>query len=167
MATLAATMLGAVKAIGLPTILSGAGTAVSALGAVQAGKAQNAASKYQAAQLEAAGKAENAAAQRKAEEERRQARLMQSRARAVGAASGGGVDIDLFGDIEEEGEFRALSALWEGKEAAKGRRAQAAASRFEGQSARTAGFVRGGSKLLHGGSTIIERASRSMYEKYG
>lgn len=158
MATLAAAALTAIKGASFSTILSAAGSAVGAVGAIQSGNAQNAAAQYQAKQLEASGKAEQAAAQREAEEQRRQSRLMQSRARAVGAASGGGIDLELAGDIEAEGEYRALTALWEGNEAAKGRRAQAAASRFEGKSAKKAGYLKAGRTILGGGS--------SLYEKY-
>ena len=159
MATLMTAVVGAVKGMSLSTILSAGGTAVSAIGAIQQGKSQQASANYQAAQLEAAGKAEQAASQREAEEERRQKRLMQSRARAVGAASGGGIDLELAGDIEEEGEYRALTALWEGTEAAKGRRAQAAASRFEGRQARKAGFLRAGRTILGGGASLYEKYS--------
>ncbi len=159
MATLLTAAVTAVKGASLSTILSAGGAAVSGIGAIQSGNAQNAAAKYQAAQLEASGKAEQAAAQREAEEQRRQGRLMQSRARAVGAASGGGVDFELAGDIEEDGEYRALTALWEGEEAAKGRRAQASASRFEGKQAKKAGYLKASKTILGGGA--------SLFEKYG
>lgn len=160
MAGLIATASAAVKAASLSTILSVAGSAVGGLGAIQSGKAQQASSEYQAAQLEAAAKTERATAQREAKEERRQASLLQSRARAVGANSGGGIDFELAGDIEADGEYRALTALWEGEEAAKGREAQAAASRFEGRQAKRAG-------LLRAGGTILGGAGRSFLEKYG
>ncbi len=176
MATLALTAISAIKGAGLSTILSAGGAAISGIGAIQSGNAQNAAAQYQAAQLEAAGKAETAASQRKAEEDRRQTRMMQSRARAVGAASGGGIDLELAGDIEADGEYRALTALWEGAEAAKGRNAQAAASRFEGKAAKKAGYLKGASKAFSGaaslydslapGKTILSNG-RSLLEKYG
>lgn len=157
MATLALSALTAIKGAGLSTILSAAGSAVGAIGAIQGGKAQQASANYQAAQLEAAGKTERAIAQREAEEDRRQARLMQSRARAVGAASGGGIDLELAGDIAAEGEYRALTSLWEGEEAAKGRKAQAAAARFEGKQAKKAGYLTAGKTLLSGGSSLFEK----------
>lgn len=157
-ATLFASAIAGIKTASLSTILSAGGAAVSAVGAVQGGKAQQSALNFQAKQLEAAGLAESAAAQHRAEEDRRQTRLVQSRARAVGAASGGGIDIDLAGDIEADGEYRALTTLWEGDEAAKGRNTQAAASRFEGRAAKTSGLLRAGSTIA-GGAT-------SLYEKY-
>lgn len=161
MATLLLTAAkGLIAKVGIGGILSGAGAAVSGLGAIQAGKQQAAAAEFQARQLEASGKAEMAVAQREAQEQRRQKELVLSRARAVAAASGGGQDIPLLGAIEEEGELRALTALWEGDEAAKGRKAQAAASRFEGRQAKKAGYVRGG-------TTILSSIGQTFQEKFG
>lgn len=143
---------------GLGKVLAIGGTIISTAGAIQSGKTQNAAAQYQAQQLEAQGKTERAVSQREAQEERRQKELALSRARVVGAASGGGQDLALLGDIEEDGELRALSALWQGEEAAKGRKNQAAASRFEGRQAKSAGLVKGLGTLMEGGT--------SFYEKY-
>ena len=148
------------SAMSLGSILQIAGAGDGALGAINAGNAANASAEYQALQLEAAGKSENAAAQRQAEEDRRQKDFVLSRARAVGAASGGGQDINLMGAIEEEGELRALTSLWEGEEAAKGRKMQAEAARFEGQQMKTAGYVKGF-------STILSSAGQSFAEKFG
>ncbi|SFE20950.1 hypothetical protein SAMN04488523_105321 [Sulfitobacter brevis] len=176
MATLALTALTAIKGAGLSTILSAAGAGIGAVGAIQSGNAQNAAAQYQAAQLEASGKAERASSQREAEEQQRQTRLMHSRARAVGAASGGGIDLELAGDIEAEGEYSALTALWEGAEAAKGRNAQAAASRLEGKAAKKAGYLKGASKVFSGAASLYESLApsrtilsngQSLLEKYG
>lgn len=155
-----AALFAVIAKAGIGGILQGAGAAVSAIGAIKAGKAQQAASNYQAAQLDAAAKTEAASSQRAAQEDRRQKELMISRARAVGAASGGGQDVALLGDIEEDGELRALTTLWEGDEAAKGRRAQAAASRFEGRQMKRAGYVRGG-------TTILSSAGKSFAERFG
>ena len=144
---------------GLGNVLALGGTIVSTLGAIQSGKAQNAAAEYQAQQLDAQGKTERAVSQREAQEERRQKELAISRARVVGAASAGGQDLALLGDIEEDGELRALSALWQGEEAAKGRKNQAAATRFEGKQAKKAGLIKGLGTLMDGGA--------SFYENYG
>lgn len=135
------------------------GTLLSSAGAIQAGKQQETAANYQADQLEASGKAEYAAGQRKALEERRRSDLAISRAKAVGAASGGGQDLNLLGAIEEEGTYNTLVAEWEGTEAMKGRNAQGAAARVEGKNARKAGMIGAGSTLLQGAS--------SYYDKYG
>lgn len=145
---------------GLGQVLSIGGTILGAAGAIQSGNAQQAASVHQAAQLDAAAKTERASAQRAAEEERRQSRLAISRARAVGAASGGGQDIPLLGQIEEDGELRAQTAMWEGEEAAKGRKMQASAARFEGSQYKRAGTI-------GAGSTILGGMGRSFLDIYG
>ena len=176
MATLALTALTAIKGAGLSTILSAAGAGIGAVGAIQGGNAQDAAAQYQAIQLEASGKAERAASQREAEDRQRQARLAQSRAQAVGAASGGGIDFDLEGDLAAEGEYQSLTALWEGEEAAKGRKAQAGASRFEGKAAKGAGYLKGASKAFSGAASLYDSLAPSktilsngqgLLEKYG
>lgn len=157
MAQLFAPVLTALKSTTLAQTLAAGGSAVSALGAIQAGKSQAAAAEYQARQLEAQGKAERAAASLEAERESKQKKLVLSRARAVAAASGGGQDIELLGDIEEEGTYRTLLALWGGEERAKGRKAQAAAARFGGQAYKRAGFLDGARTILGGGASFLER----------
>lgn len=149
---------GLIAKLGAGGILSAGGTILSTAGAIQQGKAANAAAQYNAKQLEASGKAENAAAQRKAVEQTRQKELVLSRARTVAAASGGGQDIALMGQIEEEGTMRSLTALWEGEEAAKGRNAQAAGARFEGSQAKRAGAIKG--------LSILGEGVGSLYDKY-
>ena len=67
---------------------------------------------------------ERAVSQRRAAEERRQGRIAQSRTRALAAASGASVAspsvVGILGDIDTEAEYRALTGLFEGEEAAKG-----------------------------------------------
>ena len=157
---MAGLITGLIAKVGIGGILQGAGAAVSGIAAVKSGRTAQATANYQAAQLDASAKSEQAVAQRAAAEERRQKELTISRARAVGAASGGGQDIPLFGAIEEDGELRALTVLWEGDEAAKGRRAQAQAARFEGKQTKRAGLYRGA-------TTILASAGQSFQEKFG
>lgn len=135
------------------------GTVLSTIGTISAANNQNAAADFQARQLEIQGKTENALAQREAQERRRQSDLRISRAKAVAAASGGGQDYSLLGDLEEEGELNALNSLWEGQEAAKGRQVQAASARFSGAQAKKAGSINAFSTALDGGI--------SFYDKYG
>lgn len=159
MATLIGPAIAALKASGVATALAAGGTILSTVGAIQQGNAANRAAEFNAKQLEAAGKAEYAASTLEAAEENRQKELALSRARAVGAASGGGQDIALMGAIEEEGVMRGQNILWQGEEAMKGRKNQAAATRFEGRQARNAGYLKAGSTLMSGGA--------SFFEKYG
>lgn len=135
------------------------GTILSTVGAIQQGNAAQASANYQAQQLDAQAKTERAVAQRQANEERRQKELVISRARAVGAASGGGQDYDLLGDLEEEGEYRAATAMWEGEEAAKGRTNQANAARFEGKQAKKASRFKAAGTILGGATSFYDRFS--------
>lgn len=137
--------------------IGGLGTVLSVGGTILGGIAANKAAKAEAAQLEAQGKAEFAVAQRKSEAERRRKDLVISRARAVGAASGGGLDLNLIGDLEKEGEYNALVAEWEGKERQKGRNAQAAAARYEGKQGLFASFLKAGSTLLDNSPTLASK----------
>lgn len=135
-----------------------AGTALSAGGALMGGQAAKKAADFQAAQLDRNAIAVEASSQRAAIEERRKATLMQSRARAVAAAEGGTTtDIgvaDVLAKIEAEGEFNALSALFEGREKAAGVRTQAAGRRLEGKAAKTAGLLKGISTVMTGVGAI-------------
>lgn len=141
--------------IALP--LMAAGTLISASGTLAAGAAAERASQHQAVQLTQQATAERASAAAASAEERRKATLVQSRARALMAASGSDVDANILGDIEAEGEFRALSALWEGDERAAGARAQASATRFEGKSRRQASRIQAFGTLLSGGASLAEK----------
>ncbi len=155
MATL---LLGAIAKLGVGGMLQAGGTILGAAGAIQQGNAANAAAKYNAKQIEAAGRAEQASKSREAEERTRQKDLVLSRARTVAAASGGGQDIPLMGQIEEDGQLKALTAAWEGTEAMAGRNAQATATRFEGSQAKRAGAIKG--------LSVLGEGTASLYEKY-
>lgn len=141
----------------LASALQIGGTLVSTLGAFKQGKDQQAIAEYNAQMLERQGKAEQAAKIQEAKQARREKELMLSRARAVGAASGGGIDIDLMGDIEEEGVMNEKLLLWQGEERRKGRSGQAAATRFEGRAAKRASMFKAGSTLLDGGYTFLDQ----------
>lgn len=140
-----------------------ASTILSAGGQVAGGIAANNAAKYTAQQQEIAGSQGLAASQRTAFSETRRASLVGSRARAVAAASGAGATdptvVNIEGDIAGQGEYNALSALYEGQEAKRTGDANAALTRFEGKQAKTAAFIGAGSTLLKGGT--------SLYDKYG
>lgn len=131
-----------------------AGTAVSAVGAIQQGKAQQAAFNAEAAAQERRGKEEQAAAQREAIRRRTAAQQVLSRQQAVAAASGGGATdktvLDIMGGTAAEGKFQADTAIYEGDASAAGRRDSAAIARMQGQQARTAGFINAGSTILSG-----------------
>lgn len=142
---------------GLGKVLSLSGTILGGVGTVAGGAAANASAQYEAKQLEARATAERAAGQRDAMRERKQKELVISRAKAVGAASGGGVDLVGLGKIEEEGEYNALTAMWEGEERARGAEDQAAATRWSGKQAKRASFINAGATILDGGASFMEK----------
>ena len=141
-----------------------ASTVMSVAGGIQQGKAADAQGKAQqsmynqiALQQEAQGRQEQeranyiasqndtiagqerAASQRQAMEQQRQKRLVQSRGQAVAAASGGGAldpgVLDIMGDIEDQGNYNALVALYEGESSARNYENQANLSRWQGVNA--------------------------------
>lgn len=86
-----------------------------------------------------------AATTAKMEEERRLKEHMEGRALAVAAASGAGIDdptmVNLIGDLNAEGEYRILSALYVGQDEAEGLRQQSMNAFREGQYALQAGYM--------------------------
>jgi hypothetical protein len=140
----------------IPYIVAAAGTLLQ--GASQKGQA-----KSEALQLEQQAGQDRASSQRAAGEQRRSARYLQSRVQALAAASGAGASdptvVNLIGDIAGEGEFRALSALYEGESSARGMEYGARLARKTGKAAATASYLKAGSTLLGGAS--------SWYDKYG
>ena len=136
------------------------GTVLSVGGNISAGNAQDKAATFQASQLEQQAGQERAAAQRRAIEDRRQAQLAQSRLLALsGGSSTDATIVGLSADIAEEGEYRALSSLYEGEERARGDEMRAKALRYEGKQAKKASKIKAVSSLLSGGS--------SLFDKYG
>lgn len=115
---------------------------------------------------------EEGAAQRKASEIKRQNRLVQSKAAAINAANGGtSADknfSDLIMNMEGEGEYAALTSLFDGSNRANNLRNdavnlrnKATMTRFEGREARKAGNIGAFTSILGAGS----RAG-SFYAKY-
>ncbi|KPL29028.1 MAG: hypothetical protein AMJ72_00275 [Acidithiobacillales bacterium SM1_46] len=86
-----------------------------------------------------------AAATREAGEEERNRKRIHSRAIAVSAASGAGVDdpsiVALLGDLNAEGEYRVMSRLWAGQNDAEGLQFRAEAAEREGKTAIKIGVV--------------------------
>ena len=138
------------------------GTALSAAGSVLGGKATKKANYAEAAGLERMAGQTRASSQRESIEQRREADLAQSRALALAAAGGGGASdptvVDIISDLEGEGEYRALTALYNGEEQARGYEDEAKARRKAGKNAKTAGIISGVSTVLSGAS--------SLYGKY-
>lgn len=166
-------------------ILRGTSTAVSSIGSLVEGNAAARAAKRaakstkkagnaEAAQYQQQAGAERATAQRQAIEERRAARLAESRAIAVAAASGGGASdpsvTKIIGDLAADGEYNALSALYTGEESARGLESAAAGAQYEGRNVASAYRTRASGYRSAARNTAIGTALDGLstfYDKYG
>lgn len=149
-------------AVALPYI-SAAATGLQAYSAHEQGKQQAAQARQVAAARDAEANAAQAEAQREMLIEKRKARNLMSRARAVAAASGAGASDPtvntLLEDIEAQGEVNALNALLSGNSLARGLRSGAGTARREARAYSRAGTMRAASTALDGAT--------SWYAKYG
>ena len=86
-----------------------------------------------------------AATTREMAEEQRNKEYMHSRALAVAAFSGAGVDdpgmVKVLADLNAEGEYRIMSKLWRGQDEAEGLIYRAEVAKREGDAALVAGAV--------------------------
>ena len=138
------------------------GMGMDAISAYRGGKAAKNEAYSQAAEMEVNAGQEKAYAQRRAIEQRRQARLVQSRGLALAAAGGAADDpsvVRILGDIAGKGEYDAMLELFEGDVAARDLKSQAKATRAAGKEAYRAGRLGAASTSISGFS--------SMYDKYG
>ena len=143
---------------------------------------------YEAEQLNYQAGQTRATAQRAARDEIRKERILQSRAIALAADSGGAVSspdlVNLIGGIEGEGEYRALTALYEGGTAARGQELMAEARKREGADALKAagiaakGYITAGKAAISAGHTAmsstllgtagtVAKQGYSLYSAYG
>lgn len=161
--------------VGPAMAVAGAATSIiggnnAAASAKEAGARQKAASEFEAAQLEQNAGQAIASSQREAEEQRRQTRLVQSRALALSAASGGGVTdptvVNLIGDIAGEGAYRAGVALYQGADKARQMNMGASAKRYEGDLAVEAGNNKAKAYRMQGIAGAFGSAT-SLFGKYG
>lgn len=162
-------------------IIQAAGTALTIAGTIQQGRAARAAGEAEAiaagsratALRQQAGQ-ERAISQRGAIEERRRGEFVTSRAQALAAASGAGAldptIVGILGDLETETEFRALTALYEGEQAARGLEFGAEGELFAGEVARRAGraaqrrsFLKAGGQFLEGAVSLRYPARRGLH----
>lgn len=136
--------------------LGAIGSVVSGVGTIAAGVAQNNAAKFEAAQMEQKAKEEVAASQRDAIAKRREGEILNSRAQALAAASGGGAGTDaptivkLMGQTAGEADYNAQTAMYGGYSRAAGLRDSAKARRASGK-ASLLGSVIGGFGDMAGG----------------
>ena len=152
----------AVLSAALPYVAA-ASTVLTTAAAYQQSNAQKTQLEAVARAREEEANAEAAESQRAAIIERRKARNLMSRARAVSAASGAGASdptvVNQLADIETQGELNALNAMYSGNTAARGYRRGAAIARNEADATQTAGYLGAASTALDG--------ANSWYDKYG
>lgn len=139
------------------------GAGGEAYGALQAGAAADENGRFLRDQAFRLAKRQRGTAQRVAAEEVRRAALVEGRARAVAASSGGGVpDVQgILSGIQAEGRYRAMSALYEGE-------VQATGTEIEGIMARGAGraAMHGGRVAAAGAVTRGAAAALDLYSKW-
>lgn len=161
----------------LATALQVAGTLMSVKGGLDAAKAarvagqrQRAAKESEAALYTSRAQQEVAAAQQRGFEEKRKAKLVASRAIALAASGGGGASdptvMNLLADVEGEGAYRQAVRVYQGEEAARTLRYQAAGARYEGELAEEAGSAKARAYKTQAISSLLSGAG-SLYGKYG
>lgn len=151
---LLAGLFGGAGAAGASTVSTGTalgaiGSVVSGVGTIAAGAAQKQAADFEAKQMEMKAKEEVAASQRDAIAKRREGAILNSRAQALAAASGGGAGTDaptivkLMGQTAGEADYNAQTAMYGGYSRAAGLRDSAKGRRMSGN-ASLLGSVIGG-----------------------
>lgn len=162
-------ILPVIKVIG--TVLSVVSSLRSASIAEAQAKSYNQIAAFEAAQLEQQAQEEQAVAQRKAHENLRKSRLMQSRALAIAASSGGGAMdptvVKIIADLAGEGSYRAGMDLYEGESRARSLKMGAQARRLEGQAGLVSGRETASAYRFAAGSTLLTGVGQTLADKYG
>lgn len=134
--------------------MSAIGTAISAYGSLQQGKAAQQQANFEAAQMDANAKQVDAAGQRAALDRARETDVLLSRAQAAAGASGfGSVDPDvlnIIGGITEVGEKNKQAELYNSGSQSTAMRTQATATRYTGAQTRRASTISAASTILSG-----------------
>jgi hypothetical protein len=150
-----------------------ASTAVSAVGAIQQGKAAQASAKFNADMM--SRNAQIARQQAAAEEEkhRRLTYMRQGAARAAYGASGVSIEgspLDILEQSAAQEELDALNIRYRGEIGAQSSEGQAALSSMSGDAAMQAGYIGAGSSILLGaskaGGIYARSGSSSTTQKY-
>lgn len=137
-----------------------ASTALTVAGAVQQGQQAKVDAQVQARELREDANARQAEAQREAIVRRRQGAFAASRARAVAAASGAGVEGTpelLIDRIETQTDLNVLNALYEGDTTARGLRGGARKADREGRAAARAGLFKAAGSVIGGATSFYDK----------
>lgn len=144
----------------IPIGLALGGAALSAGSTILGANSEAKQLRSEADQLDEQAGKERATSQRASIEERRQAATVSSRALALAAASGAGASdpsvINNIADIEGEGEYRALTALYNGEETARGQEFDAANRRKEARNAKRAAMLKAAGTIISTGSSLAK-----------
>jgi hypothetical protein len=137
----------------IPYIMA-ASAAVSAIGAIQQGKAQKAAADYNAAISIQNAQIARADAAAMAQQQDRENYLRLGAIRAAQGKSGGvaneGSVLDVLGDTAAQGELEKQNILYQGEQRARGFTNTAALDTFSGKQAQRSSYMKAGSELLGG-----------------
>jgi hypothetical protein len=144
---------------GSGAMLSLGASALSGYGAIQSGKAENAASQYNATVNDMQARQSGEQAALKASEIARRSRQTQASGRASALANGfeqSGSVVDVLNQAARGDELDALTAIYDGSVQSTGLRNEAALNRSRGKSAKTAGYMSAASSLLSGASSVVK-----------
>lgn len=150
------------------TMSSASGSYRAGSAAAAAGEAQRNELQFEAAQLEQQAGQVEAAAQRTALERDRQTALVNSRALAIAASTGGASDptvINLIARNAAEGSYQHAVAIYNGAENARQLRMNASAKRYGGDVAQAGGKNMQAAYQMQGMGSILKGAS-SLYTRY-
>lgn len=147
----------------VPAALMAVSTIGGAASSIMSSQSQASALKASAASERIAGGQALASSQRDALTEQQKATLVGSSATAQLAAGGGGAadptSINILANIKGQGNYNALSALYEGQEKNRQYQTQANTDTTQASDALKAGWINAFGTILKGGT--------SMYDKYG
>lgn len=135
---------------GLPALLPYISAGMSLISTIGGSGSQEQIANIEAEQYERQALADTAQSVQDAKFERRRAEQLKSRVTALAGKSGtSGLDIDrAISDIDEQGEYNALAALYSGSTSAASKRYAASAAKARGKSSKSSGIMDMGSTIL-------------------
>lgn len=152
------------------TLLNAIGQSQQGASIVEQGKQQYQASQYQVDQLAQNANAAIAASQRSAQNQQQQTDYLISKAIAIAASGGGGVQdptvVNTVARIAGESAYRQSVALYGGQEQARTDTMQASAKEVEGEAALQASKSAGRASILKTSAGLMGGAS-SLYTRFG
>jgi len=144
-------------AVAIPYMMA-ASAGIAAIGAIQQGKAAQAAAAFNAQVQTQNAEIARADARMEAAQVERENYLRLGAIRAAQGASGGtgaGSVLDVLADTARQGELERQNVIYRGELAARGYTNTAALERAQGQQAKRAATLRAGTELLSGGSSAF------------